>query len=240
MKSMPWALLGACVVCWVAPVSAQTLISQFSFEIFTPPDSSGTGSAGPFNADFGPGSMSAVHASSTNFSTPPGNGSANSFSASNWGLGDYFQFTLNTTGFNNLFVTFSMSRSSTGSASFQLSYSSDGGTNFSLLGSPFAISTTSFSAGSYNAGLVSTFDLSGLAALNNNANVVIRLVATAGGTSSAGTVRLDDFLLSSGGPLTVPEPATWACLAGSIALSGAEWLRRRRRIPRACSPGKVQ
>ena len=82
MKTSLWALLCASAV-WVPVVSAQTRISQFSFEIVTPASSSGQAS-GPFNADFGPGTVSAFHSSlTTGYSTPIGNGSANSFSATN-------------------------------------------------------------------------------------------------------------------------------------------------------------
>lgn len=228
MKTLVLASLGAIAV-WVSSVSGQTLISQFSFELATPPDSNGS-SSGPFSADHGPGSVSGVHAAAgTSFSTPIGNGSANSFSANSWAIGDYYQFTISTVGFNNLFVTFAMERSGTGPATFQLNYSVNGGGAFTAFGAPIDVSAAAFSATTYNPSFISIFDLSGIAGLNNNANVVFRLVATVGGTATVGTARVDDFILSSGGAILVPEPAVLAwMLAGCGAAVGVMAGRRRR------------
>ena len=228
MKILVLAQLGAIAV-WVASVTGQTLISQFSFELITPPDSNGQ-SAGPFNPDLGPGSVNAFHtAAGTSYSTPIGNGSANAFSSNSWAIGDYYQFTISTIGFNNLFVTFALERSATGPATFQLNYSVNGGTNFSAFGSPIDVSSAAFSAATYNPSFVSAFDLSGISGLNNNASVVFRLVATVGGTATVGTARVDDFLVSSGGAMFVPEPTTltWT-LAGCAAMAGVTLGRRRR------------
>jgi hypothetical protein len=229
MKTSLPALLCASLV-GALDLSAQTRISQFSFEIVTPTESSGH-AAGPFNADFGPGTVSAFHSAlSTSYSTPVGNGSANAFSANNWGIGDYFQFSLSTVGFSNLFLTFATERSSTGPATFQLIYSTDGGVNFSLAGSAFGVSSSAFSSSTYNAAFVSTYDLTAITALNNNANVVFRLSATVAGTQTVGTARVDDFILSSGGPITVPEPAPMAVLAaGGGLIAAVVWRRRWRR-----------
>ncbi len=239
MKTPLWALFCAAVV-WASEVSAQVRISQFSFEIVTPTSSSGQAS-GSFNADFGPGTVSAFHSAlTTNYTTPIGNGSANSFSASNWNIGDYFQFTISTIGFSNLFVTFATERSATGPATLQLSYSTDGGMNFSLAGSPFSVSSAAFSTATYNGAFVSTYDLSAIAGLNNNADVVFRLAATAAGTSVGGTARVDDFLLSSGGPMTVPEPAVFVIVTAGGVMGAVLWRRRRAGIPRARRARSVQ
>ena len=227
MKITPLALLCGSAF-WAFSAPAQIIISQFSFEIVTPADASGTGTVGPFNSDFGPGTLSAVHLNSSNFTTPVGNGSANSFSANNWSSGDFFEFSLNTTGFSNLFLTFAMGRSGTGPDTFQLSYSTDGGANFSLAGSAFSVSSTAFSAATYNATFVRTYDLSSITALNSNPSAIIRLVATVAGSSAAGTARLDDFVLSSGGPITVPEPGPIAWIAGAAVVGGIVQIRRRR------------
>ena len=227
MKTLVLAQFCAIAV-WASSVVGQTLISQFSFELATPPDSSGS-SSGPFSADHGPGSVSGVHAAAgTSFSTPIGNGSANSFSSNSWAIGDYYQFTISTVGFNNLFVTFAMERSATGPATFQLNYSINGGGAFTSVGAPIDVSSAAFSATSYSSSFISTFDLSGIAGLNNNANVVFRLVATVAGTATVGTARVDDFILSSGGAILVPEPAAWIWLVAGGGVS-AGWLARRRR-----------
>lgn len=48
-----------------------------------------------------------------------------------------------------------------------------------------------------------------------------------GAESSLGTLRIDDFTLN-GSATAVPEPSTYAAVAGVIALGGALWHRRRR------------
>jgi hypothetical protein len=76
-----------------------------------------------------------------------------------------------------------------------------------------------------------SFDLTAIAALNNNTDVVFRLIDTSitsanGGTvATAGTSRVDDFAVSDTpiGP-PVPEPSAAVAL-----LSGAALLIARRR-----------
>lgn len=238
MKKMIVALLCAIAV-WVPSVAAQTLISQFSFEVITPPDSNGQ-SAGPFNPDFGLGFAGAFHATvGTAYTTPQGNGSANAFSSNNWLSGDYYQFTISTVGFSNLFVTLAMGASGSGPTMFQLQYSADAGAHFSPFGSAISPSSTTSWTSTYHASFVSTFDLSGIVALNNNANAVFRLVAMDAGSTTVGTARVDDFILSSGGAITVPEPhVAWMLwLAGGM---GIGMVMVRRRIAAATVASSVQ
>ena len=99
-------------------LSAQTLLTSFTFETLPPPDLT-AGTYPNFPADTGVGTGSGVHAAATtNWTTPAGNGSGNSFAASNWAVGDYFQFTLSTVGSTNIFATFGMTRSGTGPTNF--------------------------------------------------------------------------------------------------------------------------
>ena len=226
---LPAVSYGAAIV--VPPDS--TVISSWSFDAVTLSGAATpTISAGP--ADIGAqlsGSLATgVHASTaTVYSTPAGNGSAKSFSSNNWGLGDYYQFTLDATGFDNINVTFGQFRSSSGPADFKLSYSTDG---VSFTDVPFAAASTypvptapSWSSvpSSFQPTEVFSFDLSSTAVLNNDSSIFFRLVdATVAPTAAAGTGRVDDFTVSDG-PVqliaAVPEPDAAITTLGGVGLS---------------------
>jgi len=224
-----------------AAVTHAAPISQWTFE--TPPADATDSTTGPLvTADFGNGTATGLHGSFlSDWTTPTGNGSANSYSVNTWGVGDYFQFSLSTVGQSNIFVTFSQASSATGPSNFQLQYSTNGGTSFTSAGAY----TVSANAGNWSTSSVNfasgdefTFNLSGVAALNNNANDVFRLVNTsttaAGGgiVGGPGTSRVDNFFVSSNAPdyppgfVAVPEPATWM-LMGVGLLVAAQRLRRK-------------
>jgi hypothetical protein len=217
-------------------------IVEWTFETNPPPDAANTTTGPSVSADVGTGTATGQHASFlTDWSTPTGNGSANSLDANTWGVGDYFQFSLSTAGQMNIFVTFSQTSSATGPGTFELQYSSNGGSSFTSAGQ-YSLSADaanwSANSGSFMSGDEFTFDLSSIAALNNNANDVFRLVDTsttaAGGgiVGGPGTSRVDNFFVSSNTPVyppgfvTVPEPATWM-LMGVGLLIGAQRFRRK-------------
>ena len=86
-------LLGA----FVAPVQAQTILASWNFDTAT--INATAASFGPIAANVGTGNASGTHASSaTIWSSPNGNGSAQSFNSSRWTVGDYYQFTTSTLG----------------------------------------------------------------------------------------------------------------------------------------------
>jgi hypothetical protein len=209
--------------------SAQ-LISGWTFETSQPT------TAGPFANELGPttGQALGVHVSTaTVYSSPAGNGSAHSFSANTWGSGDYWQFSLNTTGFSNIFVTYGQTGSNTGPRDFVFQYSIDG-TNFTSL-SPYTITNDSWSSGGSPKTISEkTWDLSAITALNNAGTVVFRVVdnsttAITGGTvATTGTSRIDDFYVSSGAPIfPVPEPATWMLMGAGLLIGAQQWRRRK-------------
>ena len=77
--------------------------------------------------EFGAGVASALHTGAAVYSHPSGNGSSNSFSATNWAVGDYFQFACsNLSGGFGYSVSWDQVSSDTGPAMFQLQYSTDG------------------------------------------------------------------------------------------------------------------
>lgn len=89
--------------------------------------------------EFGYGMASGLHQEPAIYSHPAGNGSTNSFCATNWTVGDYYQFAC-----SNLSLCSEMSAawdqvsSATGPGMFQLQYSKDG-MNFSNLGLPYQV-----------------------------------------------------------------------------------------------------
>jgi predicted extracellular nuclease len=189
--------------------AATTVIAQWSFESpNTPADA--TDAATYPNAiapAVGAGNAGGVHASAaTDWTTPVGNGSADSFSTANWAVGDYYQFTVSTLNYTGIQVSWDQTSSNTGPRDFKLAYSTDG-TSFTDFGSPYIVlangtpnpawnGTTSSSAYSFSR------DLSAITALDNQANVYFRLIDTSttsanGGTvATGGTNRVDNFTVS--------------------------------------------
>ena len=214
----------------LAAVAQAQVISQWTFESAPPADLNNNTQGPSVAADVGNGTATGVHANAnTDWSTPTGNQSANSFSAQTWTANDYWQFSLSTVGFTDIFVTVGQTRSSTGPASWEFQYSSNGGTNFSTL-TAYTVPEDSWSTGSFDSTSEFTFDLTGVTALDNNANVVFRLVNLSS-PAAGGTSRVDDFYVSAGEPVypagfVIPEPATYM-LFGIGILIAAHRLRRK-------------
>jgi hypothetical protein len=182
---------------------------------------------------------SGFHASSaTLWSSPQGNcGTLHSFSADHWAVADYFQFKTTTLGYKDIVVTFEQTSSSTGPSAFELAYSTDGKTYFDIAGDTYTVGTTDWSSSSgTQKATILDFDLSSIAAVNNDSAVYFQLIdastAAAGGGSvkTTGTSRVDDFEIT--GIAAVPEPATCGVIS-AISLLGAcglhEWRQHRGR-----------
>jgi hypothetical protein len=176
-------------------------IAQWTFQTSVPT------TAGPYSPETGSGSATAFHASSsTVYSNPSGNGSTESWSSTNWAVGDYWQFQVSTVGFQDIQVSFDQTSSSGGTSGnggprdFKLAYSIDGSafTDFQN----YAVSAYSWSSGSTIAASQYAFDLSAIISLQNSAAVYLRLVDTGtvsagGGTvASSGTNRVDNFTVT--------------------------------------------
>ena len=180
---------------------------------FSPEDGTQTSSA----------SAVGVHSSaSTVYSSPSGNGSAKSFSANNWTVGDYYQFKLNTLGYGSLKVGVDCNSSGTGPAEFTLAYSTDGTTftDFTNYNVPRTNSVNiTWSNSVVNTNSTLSFNLSSIPSLSNQSNVVVRLkqrstVSLANGVvASTGTSRVDNVtflasLLGGGPPVVTSTNAT--------------------------------
>lgn len=210
---------------------AQT-IADWTFETSQPQVV--TNFAGPYSPEIGSGSAYGVHSyPAVVFNSPVGNGSAHSFSATNWAVGDYWQFDVSTLGYSGVTISWDQTSSSTGPGVFGLFYSINGGAytqigvNYTVLAdaspNPAWNSTTRSSIYTYTPNLSS---LGGI--LGNQTSVSFELIDetstnASGGPNSTGTDSIDNFLVAA----PVPEPtAVSLALLGSLVSVAA--LRRRK------------
>ena len=153
------------------PVFAAT-ITQWTFETNTPADVTNNVGIANIGPDNGFGNASGLHAlATTDWTTPVGNGSANSLSANEWSVGDYFQFQTTTQGYSGISLSWDQTSSNTGPRDFQLSYSTNG-TTFTNFGSSFSVLANATPNPTWSAGTPQpvfgfTRDLSGVSALDN-------------------------------------------------------------------------
>jgi hypothetical protein len=194
---------------------------------------SDTPGAGPHAADVGSGSALGNRPTSSLYSSPVGNGSANSFSSSGWAIGDYYQFTVSTIGFTDLALRWDQTSSNTGPRDFRLAYSTDGiafttAANYSVLAN--ASPNQTWNATTAIAAYTFTQSLAAIDLLENQALVYFRLIdnsttsANGGTVAAGGTNRVDNFAVSATAAAPVPLPAAvW--LLGS-ALFGMAGVRR--------------
>ncbi|MBX3375268.1 MAG: hypothetical protein KF817_15680 [Phycisphaeraceae bacterium] len=199
-------------------------LATWSFEMSVPAH------AGPHEADEGfyAGSslltMWSADAAAV-YTNPTGNGSAESFAKNRWSAGDFVQFSVPTSGFSGLSVSFDQTRTSTAPASFALQWSVDGSTFTDLLAS-YTVDVVGWSASTRNA--QSVFGPTAVPSLADDRPLVhFRLVALEDATGATGLVRFDNITVTAN---TVPAPGALALLLGSMMVTGAP---RRRRAPGA-------
>ncbi len=208
--------------------SAQAVnIATWSFEVNTPADLTDSSTISGIAADSGSGTASGFHAlPATDWTTPAGNGSANSLSSNTWSTGDYYQFVFSLSGFQNATITFDQAASGTGPKDFTVQVSTDG-TNFTNVLSNYTVAQNglapllSWNGVDYRTGYtIGAVSLG--AATNNAASVTVRLVSNVT-TAAGGTNRVDNIIVDAE---AIPEPATMMVLGLGLAAAAA---RRKRK-----------
>jgi len=152
--------------------------------------------------------LTSISGNPNNHGFPAGN----SVAQNAW-LGDssYFQFTLDATGYSYIALSWAGNVSSTGPTNIVLRYSTTG------VGGVF----TDFATFATPKNYAITQDLSVVLSINNNPNVVFRLVGL-NARAATGTAKIDNFAIES---WMIPEPSTVVLVVIGFACLMA--LRRR-------------
>ncbi|MBL7705292.1 MAG: T9SS type A sorting domain-containing protein [Taibaiella sp.] len=189
-------------------IAMWTFESQSGQSMISPPATT----YGPLQPEMGLGSLTSMHqggAFAVSFANP-GNGTPKSLNINRWTtIGDYIQFSVNTTGKSDIKISFEQgSASGNGPRDFKVAYSIDG-INFTDLPNgdfeqSYSLSGTvpgAWSATSYTTGFNKSFNLP--ATLNNVATAYIRLsttslqsVTTGSSVTAAGNSRFDNILIT--------------------------------------------
>lgn len=208
---------GAMIAGWTIPAALTGTLTGSSYTV-------GVADTGDQTAG---SSLSGTHALATSvWSSPAGNGSTYSFSSNGWSINDYYQVVVSTSGYTDIGFSFDQTRSSTGPATFSLSMSVDGGANFWVLISNYAViqaglagsGTTTWNATTSQSAF--TISASALSGASNTGSVIFRISDTSATGASTGTGRIDNIFVTGS---AIPAP-------GALALLGlAGFVARRRR-----------
>lgn len=199
-----------------------SVLTQWTFET-SQPAATDSASISGILAEVGTGTASASHgSSSTDYSNPAGNGSAESFSSNTWTtLGDYYQFSTSTLGQQNITFGWDQTRSSTGPSSFKVE--ADFGSGFADILNPYTVGVATWVSGSADAGSVFA-PISLGAAAANKATIIVRLTSLAAVTNAAGTNRVDNVTIFADRIPAVPEPGSLLTVGGCVLLGAfAAW-----------------
>lgn len=175
----------------------EILAARWTFETSQPAD------AGPHTPEQGIGAAQGFHIGPSTYSNPVGNGSNESFSSTNWAIGDYYEFEVSTTGFEDIRVSFDQASSNTGPRDFGIFYATSTSGTFTDTGIAYEVLANaspnpSWNASSPHAEYSYQFDLSDITDLDDQAAIFLRLVnlsttsANGGNVAGSGTNRVDN------------------------------------------------
>jgi hypothetical protein len=143
-------------------------------------------------------------------------------------VGDFFQFAVSTTGYQNVQISYDQVGNSMGPGTFYLAYSTDGST-FTKFGSDYAVAAGNWSYTTPTSANSFSFNLNSISAINGQSIVYFRVVDDSTVSIGGGTVygfeddRIDNFLVSA---QPVPEPSLMA-LAVLVGTLGAFVFKRK-------------
>jgi hypothetical protein len=104
-------------------------------------------------------------------------------------IGGNLEFAIPSTGYENIIVRFSTRRSGSGAGTQTWSYSTDGGTNYTVLTTVLPVDGDP---------ALATLDLSAIPATDNNANLRLKVEFSAAPGGTAGNNRFDNFTVHAG------------------------------------------
>jgi hypothetical protein len=130
-------------------------------------------------------------------------------------------FSISTSGYQSVVLTYATEATGTGFTQQQWSYSTDG-THYTPFGSAIALTQGI----TYSANGTQTVDFSTVTALNN-VSAISFAVTLSGATGTAGADHFDNIQFNAS---AVPEPKQWGLMAGAglLAFCGFQFFRRRR------------
>jgi hypothetical protein len=152
-----------------------------------------------------------------------GNGSSSAVNSDYWTIGDYYQASLATTGYNDISLKFDMTRSASGPQNFKVDISTNGGSSWSTIGTVVVLQNGATPNANWNSTTYQaayTTNITGITAAADQATLLIRWISTSASSSTGGTARIDNVQIQ-GTLVPAPGAAALVGLAGLIA-------RRRR------------
>lgn len=226
VKLAALTLFAAAILLPAASTQAQSTIVDYQF-VTASPDAT-TGSS--ISSLTGVGGLSV--GGYNNWATGTETGTQRIFFNGASGAGRSIDISLDATGLEDITLGsfFQLtSQNNLSAVNWRLSYSTNGGTSFTQIGSDFSIILTG-GGNSENARITegASFNLGGAA--DNNPNIVFRLNSAPssldfdGNTALGGQVAFDNFSVL--GTAIIPEPSSFALLSGILALG---WIMVRRR-----------
>jgi hypothetical protein len=243
MKYFTWfrhTLATAVIAAFCAPaIAANDPITTWTFETAPPSPITDSATGPSVAADVGAGTATGVHESAlTDWTTPVGNGSPFSLSATNWDTNttdnnlNYWQFQTSTTGVTNdsFGLIFDQVSSNSGPKDFIVQYSLTGlPGSFTQVGSSYSVRANAGPFWNSNAPItLDTYemDLTTISGtISNQANVYFRLAQNsnlrADGTGTVaigGTSRVDNFSLVRDFIAPEPPPPPELPIAGDLVL----------------------